>query len=180
LDFEVIFDENQISPSVLKEIFDKAGQFISTFGRLGDGTGNLSRPKGMAIDQYGHIYVVDALFNNVQIFNEQGKLLLIIGSAVVGPIEPFFKTPPGNPDCVYFTDPLPSHVKMPCVKMLYETIAETCERAMREIGVREQNEGIAMAGENGELVTGPLHKTWRLDGLKVLCIPAPSGMNGIR
>ncbi|MEK6713487.1 MAG: 6-bladed beta-propeller [Nitrospirota bacterium] len=38
-----------------------------------------SKPKGIALDSEGHIYVVDAAFNNVQIFDQEGRLLLPFG-----------------------------------------------------------------------------------------------------
>ena len=39
----------------------------------------------MAVDSAGHVYVVDAVFNNVQVFNDQGRLLLDWGEAGSGP-----------------------------------------------------------------------------------------------
>ena len=49
---------------------------LRAFGSAGDGPGSFSRPKGVAVDGDGHIYVVDGVFNNVQIFDGQGRLLL--------------------------------------------------------------------------------------------------------
>ncbi|MCF6169313.1 hypothetical protein, partial [Lutibacter sp.] len=40
---------------------------------------DLVRPKGIAVDKEENIYVVDASFENVQIFNKEGKLLLFFG-----------------------------------------------------------------------------------------------------
>jgi sugar lactone lactonase YvrE len=45
----------------------------------GDHAGDFARPKGIATDSQGHIYVVDALFHAIQIFNTGGELLLTIG-----------------------------------------------------------------------------------------------------
>ena len=61
------------------EIFDADGEFISTFGRNGDGAADLERPKGIAIDCDGHIWVVDAAQNRVKVFNQQGRLLIYFG-----------------------------------------------------------------------------------------------------
>jgi len=61
------------------QIFDKDGKFIKKFGGVGTGLGMFSKPKGIAIDSEGHIYVVDAAFNNVQIFDTEGRLLLFFG-----------------------------------------------------------------------------------------------------
>ena len=41
------------------EIFDADGKFISTFGKNGDGPGYFARPKGIAVDSDGHIWVAD-------------------------------------------------------------------------------------------------------------------------
>lgn len=61
------------------EIFDADGQFISTFGKPGDGPGYLSRPKGVAIDSDGHIWVADGMQDRVQVFNKEGQLLIAFG-----------------------------------------------------------------------------------------------------
>jgi len=42
--------------------------------------GQFVRPKGIAIDSEGHIYVADAEFNNFQIFSPEGQPLLAVGS----------------------------------------------------------------------------------------------------
>jgi hypothetical protein len=41
--------------------------------------GEFARPKGIAVDPAGRIHVVDAAFNNVQIFNDRGDLLMPYG-----------------------------------------------------------------------------------------------------
>lgn len=69
------------------QVFDRAGQFVRTFGTLGDGPGQMNRPKGVAVDSEGHVYVVDASFNNFQIFDETGQLLLFVGSGGRNPGE---------------------------------------------------------------------------------------------
>jgi sugar lactone lactonase YvrE len=61
------------------EIFDADGQFVSTFGKAGDGPGYFSRPKGVAIDSDGHIWVADGMQDRVQVFNKEGQLLLSFG-----------------------------------------------------------------------------------------------------
>ena len=61
------------------EIFDADGNFISTFGKNGDGPGYFARPKGIAIDGDGHIWVVDAMQQRVQVFNKEGRLLIYFG-----------------------------------------------------------------------------------------------------
>ena len=61
------------------EIFDADGNFISTFGKAGDGPGTFSRPKGIAIDSDGHIWVADEITDRLQVFNKEGKLLTYVG-----------------------------------------------------------------------------------------------------
>ena len=61
------------------EIFDADGQFISTFGKEGDGPGYFARPKGVAIDGDGHIWVADGVQDRVQVFNKEGQLLISFG-----------------------------------------------------------------------------------------------------
>jgi DNA-binding beta-propeller fold protein YncE len=61
------------------EIFDADGNFLSTFGKNGDGPGYFARPKGIAVDGDGHIWVADAMQNQLQVFNRAGQLLTYIG-----------------------------------------------------------------------------------------------------
>ena len=62
------------------QIFDKDGNFIRRFGKVGDAPGMFARPKGIAVDSEGHIYVTDAAFNNVQIFDQEGNILMWFGT----------------------------------------------------------------------------------------------------
>jgi DNA-binding beta-propeller fold protein YncE len=61
------------------EIFDADGNFISTFGKNGDGPGFFERPKGIAIDGDGHIWVADEVQDRLQVFNKDGQLLTYVG-----------------------------------------------------------------------------------------------------
>lgn len=61
------------------EIFDAEGQFISMFGKHGDGPGYFARPKGIAVDGDGHIWVVDTYQDRVQVFDREGRLLIYVG-----------------------------------------------------------------------------------------------------
>lgn len=61
------------------EIFDGDGNFISTFGKAGDGPGYFSRPKGVAIDSDNHIWVTDGMQDRVQVFNQDFQLLISFG-----------------------------------------------------------------------------------------------------
>jgi DNA-binding beta-propeller fold protein YncE len=48
-------------------------------GRKGDLPGYFSQPKGLALDSQSHLYVVDANFESIQIFNADGALLMDFG-----------------------------------------------------------------------------------------------------
>ncbi len=61
------------------EIFDADGNFISTFGKNGDGPGYFARPKGIAVEGDGHIWVADEMTDRLQVFNREGQLLTYIG-----------------------------------------------------------------------------------------------------
>jgi DNA-binding beta-propeller fold protein YncE len=61
------------------EIFDADGNFISTFGKNGDGPGFFERPKGIAVDGDGHIWVADEVQDRLQVFNKEGQLLTYVG-----------------------------------------------------------------------------------------------------
>ncbi len=62
------------------QVFDADGKFIRKFGGIGRRTGQFSRPKGIAVDKWGNVYVVDTAFGNVQLFSPEGKLLMYLGN----------------------------------------------------------------------------------------------------
>lgn len=61
------------------QIFDADGNFMSSFGKAGDGPGYFSRPKGVAIDSDGHVWVADGMQDRVQVFTKEGQLLIAFG-----------------------------------------------------------------------------------------------------
>jgi DNA-binding beta-propeller fold protein YncE len=54
-------------------------------GRHGNRPGCFAHPCGVAVDSLGNIYVSDKQFENIQIFNSQGQLLMAIGGEGHGP-----------------------------------------------------------------------------------------------
>jgi DNA-binding beta-propeller fold protein YncE len=62
------------------QVFESDGTFVDAFGAVGVYPGQFSRPKGIAADPDGNVYVTDAAFGNFQIFNPEGQLLLFVGS----------------------------------------------------------------------------------------------------
>lgn len=61
------------------QVFDPDGKYLETFGGVGKQLGNFARPKEIAADREGNVYVVDAAFGNFQIFNADGDLLMFVG-----------------------------------------------------------------------------------------------------
>jgi sugar lactone lactonase YvrE len=55
------------------------GEIVGQFGRPGDTAGTLSRPKDVAIDEAGNVYISDGLLAAVQIFDAGGEYLGFIG-----------------------------------------------------------------------------------------------------
>jgi DNA-binding beta-propeller fold protein YncE len=98
---------------------------LRKFGRLGDQAGDFSRPKGIGVDSEGHVYVADAAFDNFQVFDENGQLLLFIGGAGVEP--GYFEVPAGvfvdENDRVYVVDSLSSRVQV------FQYLSEKWKRA---------------------------------------------------
>ncbi len=60
---------------------DRDGHELSTIGMSGVNLGHFARPRGVAVDKNGLVYVADAAFENVQIFRKDGQLLLAFGGS---------------------------------------------------------------------------------------------------
>jgi DNA-binding beta-propeller fold protein YncE len=87
--------------------FTADGHVAGTFGRQGDAAGLFARPRGIARDRDGHLYVVDALHDAVMIFSPAGDFLLSFGDhGVEGPGR--FQLPAGiaigRDDRIYVAD----------------------------------------------------------------------------
>jgi DNA-binding beta-propeller fold protein YncE len=61
------------------QLLDRSGAFRTSIGQLGDTSGTMFRPKGVAIDSEGHYYVADGLWGVVQVFDSEGRLLYYFG-----------------------------------------------------------------------------------------------------
>ncbi|MDH3283906.1 MAG: hypothetical protein OEQ13_04135 [Acidobacteriota bacterium] len=55
------------------------GEILGSFGKAGDWTGSFARPKGVAVDGDGRVHVLDAGFENAQIFLEGGEAATAYG-----------------------------------------------------------------------------------------------------
>jgi len=67
------------------QVLSTEGTHIRSFGRIGQESGTLFRPKGIGVDSDGNVYVVDALFETVQVFNPEGDPVYYFGSTGTGP-----------------------------------------------------------------------------------------------
>ena len=61
------------------QVLDRSGKFEYAVGEMGDGAGDMFRPKGIGRDSEGHLYVVEGLSGMVQVFDRQGRLLYYFG-----------------------------------------------------------------------------------------------------
>jgi sugar lactone lactonase YvrE len=61
------------------QVFDGVGQPLRQFGQRGLYVGNLVRPKGVASDDEGNVYIVESMHDTLLVFDPQGRLLLSIG-----------------------------------------------------------------------------------------------------
>lgn len=67
------------------KMFDHSGKFLSAIGSYGTGAGQFVRPKGISCDREANLFVVDAGFENTQMFNKKGQLLMYFGGPYKGP-----------------------------------------------------------------------------------------------
>ena len=65
--------------SRIQVLSDEGAVVKMSFGALGTSVGNLVRPKGVAVDSEGNIYVIESLNDHLLVFNRGGELLLAIG-----------------------------------------------------------------------------------------------------
>ena len=49
-------------------VFTSAGQFVTSFGSVGNGPGQFDYPRGLAVDGSGVVYVCDGWNHRVQLF----------------------------------------------------------------------------------------------------------------
>ncbi len=112
------------------EIFDADGNFISQFGKAGDGPGYFARPKGIALDSDGHIWVADEMQDRLQVFNREGQLLTYVGLGH-GELPGQFKALVGvgidKQNRVFTTEQFPGRLQM----FRYVTDAEAAEEKTR-------------------------------------------------
>ncbi|HSO86724.1 MAG TPA: hypothetical protein VLQ91_09255 [Draconibacterium sp.] len=67
------------------KIYTLDGEFLNSVGSYGKNVGQFVRPKGIAVDNESNLYVVDAGFENTQIFDKGSRLLMFFGGTYNGP-----------------------------------------------------------------------------------------------
>jgi DNA-binding beta-propeller fold protein YncE len=61
------------------QVLDGEGRFIQAYGRRGLYLGDTPRPKGVAVDRDGNIYIVESYYDYLLIFNNKGDFLMPVG-----------------------------------------------------------------------------------------------------
>jgi DNA-binding beta-propeller fold protein YncE len=56
-----------------------SGKPLATIGTRGNFVGNLVRPKGVAVDSEGNVYVIESFHDRMLVFNSKGQFLMAIG-----------------------------------------------------------------------------------------------------
>jgi len=75
------------------QMIDTSGTTVRVFGERGVQVGSLARPKGIAVDDEGDIYVIESYFDHLLVFNSVGRFLLPIGGEGFAPGQ--FRLPSG-------------------------------------------------------------------------------------
>lgn len=66
------------------KIYSTDGTYIRSIGSYGKNFGQFARPKGLTVDKNENLYVLDAAFENAQIFDKNGNLLMHFGGPYNG------------------------------------------------------------------------------------------------
>ncbi len=60
-------------------VYTKMGNFIRKVGQWGVLPGQFFRPKGVAVDDAGNVYISDSYIDIIEVFNANGKFLYVLG-----------------------------------------------------------------------------------------------------
>jgi len=66
------------------QVLEPDGRPIRQTGRRGLRMGNLVRPKGVALDDEGNLYVVESYYDYLLIYDDRGRFLMPIGGTGSG------------------------------------------------------------------------------------------------
>jgi DNA-binding beta-propeller fold protein YncE len=96
------------------QVLDINGEFQYAIGKVGDDVGAMFRPKGIAFDSEGHLYIVDGQWSVVQVFNREGQFLYYFGQ--LGSAPGTFQLPTGlridTQDRIYVVDSFNKRVQI--------------------------------------------------------------------
>ena len=67
------------------KVYSHDGRYLRSVSGYGNRYGQLTRPKGIAVDREQNLYIADAAFENVQIFDKDGRLLMFFGGHYTRP-----------------------------------------------------------------------------------------------
>ena len=67
------------------QVFDTFGDYRGVLGQRGLYVGNLTRPKGIALDSDGNVYVSESYFDHVIVYNQGGDVLMALGGSGIDP-----------------------------------------------------------------------------------------------
>ena len=62
----------------------ETGKSKRIIGERGINVGNLARPKGVAVDEEGNVYIVESYYDHLLVFNKKGDFLMPIGGTGAG------------------------------------------------------------------------------------------------
>jgi DNA-binding beta-propeller fold protein YncE len=135
------------------EIFDADGQFISAFGKAGDGPGYFARPKGVALDSDGHIWVADGVQDRVQVFDREGQLLIALGGhgLLPGQFQGLVSISIDKNNRVFTTEIYPGRAQV----FQYVTDAEADAERQKRAAEREKRTADRTGGGNPAQGTAP-------------------------
>jgi len=66
------------------QVFDRYGEHLFSVGERGLYLGNLTRPKGVAVDAEDNIYIIESYYDHLLVYDKQGRFLIPIGGAGKG------------------------------------------------------------------------------------------------
>ena len=130
------------------EIFDADGNFISEFGKHGDGPGYFARPKGIAVDCDGHIWVADQYQDRVEVFNREGELLTYIGdvhASGLGQFRALVGIAIDKQNRVFTTEQYPGRMQMFRYVTDAEAAAEKADREAKLKKAADERRGVSSA-----------------------------------
>jgi len=130
------------------EIFDAEGNFISQFGKHGDGPGYFARPKGIAVDCDGHIWVADQYQDRVQVYNRDGDLLTYIGdvhASGLGQFRALVGVAIDKQNRVFTTEQYPGRMQMFRYVTDAEAAAEKADRETKLKKAADERQGVSSA-----------------------------------